>query len=91
MNHGTFSVVDNDRNMPTVNGRKNQNLALFNFAGSHGRFFSSFPPFHVSSYSTLVYDRIDKLTINSVARWVLFPHRYPDLLHYGDRRSRPYK
>ena len=49
MTHGTFAVVDNDRNLPTVDGRKNQTFALFNFAGSHGRYFSAFPPFHVSS------------------------------------------
>lgn len=48
MTHGTFAVIDNDRNLPTVDGRKNQDFALFDFAGSHGRYFSSFPPFHVS-------------------------------------------
>lgn len=48
MNHGTFGVADNDRNLLPVDGRKNQSFTLFNFAGSNGRYFTSFPPFHVS-------------------------------------------
>lgn len=57
MNHGTFAVADNDRNLPTVKGRKNQNYALWNFPGSGGRYFSSFPPFHVSSKLTHIFIR----------------------------------
>lgn len=89
MNHGTFAAIDNDRNLPTVDGRKNQTFALFNFAGSDGRYFSSFPPFHVSSCSTLVYDRIDNLMIPTVAWRFLFFNCHPDFLLRGDRRSRP--
>lgn len=47
--HGTFSVTDNDRNMPVPPGRRAQNGAQFNFEGS-GRFFSCFPPYHVSTW-----------------------------------------
>lgn len=54
MNHRTFGVIDNDRNLPTVEGRRIKSFALFNFADGSGRFFSSFPPFHVSSYDTVV-------------------------------------
>ena len=49
MNHGTFAVADNDRNLLTVEGRKNQNYALWNFSGSGGRYCSTFPPFHVGA------------------------------------------
>ena len=49
MNHGTFSVADSLRNLPTVDGRNNQSFALFNFAGSNERYFSLFPPYHVRS------------------------------------------
>lgn len=48
MTHGTFSVTDNDRYMPTPEGRKPQNGAQFNFEVG-GRFISCFPPYHVSS------------------------------------------
>lgn len=54
MTHGTFAVIDNDRNLPTVDGRKNQDFALFDFAGSHGRYFSSFPPFHLGGFWFLI-------------------------------------
>ena len=48
-NHATWAVVNNDRNLPTVKGRKNWNHALVNFAGTGGRYFAAFPTFHVSS------------------------------------------
>ncbi len=48
MNHATFAVIDNDRNLPTVSGRRNQNFSLWNFGEGGGLYFSSFPPFHVS-------------------------------------------
>ncbi|KAI9879042.1 MAG: hypothetical protein M1830_009784 [Pleopsidium flavum] len=54
MNHGTFAVADNDRNLPIVKGRKNQNYALWNFPGSGGRYFSSFPPFHLGGFVSLI-------------------------------------
>lgn len=47
MNHGTFAVADNDRNLPPVPGRRNQNYSLWEFHGTAGRYYSSFPPFHV--------------------------------------------
>src|SRR4051812_12933818 len=31
MNHATFAVGDNDRNLPTVQGRLNQNWSLWDF------------------------------------------------------------
>ena len=47
MNHATYAVVDNDRNLATVPGRRNQNFSLWNFGDDGGFSFSSFPPFHV--------------------------------------------
>ena len=47
-NHATWAVIDNDRNLPPVKGRRNQNYALWNFPGDGGRYFAAFPPFHVS-------------------------------------------
>ncbi|MCJ1263084.1 hypothetical protein MMC22_002954 [Lobaria immixta] len=47
MTHGTFSVTDNDRFVPTPPGRRPQNGAQFNFEGG-GRFYSCFPPYHLA-------------------------------------------
>lgn len=51
MNHATYAVLDNDRNLATIPGRRNQNFALWNFGGEGGFSFTSFPPFHVSNLS----------------------------------------
>ncbi|KAI4249038.1 MAG: hypothetical protein LQ352_005745 [Teloschistes flavicans] len=50
MNHATYAVVDNDRNLDTVQGRKNQNFSLWNFGKDGGFSFSSFPPFHLGGF-----------------------------------------
>lgn len=47
MTHGTFACTDNDRKIPTPEGREAQNASLFNFEGG-GKFYSCFPPYHVS-------------------------------------------
>ena len=49
MNRATSAAADNDRNLPAVEGKKDSNYALWNFPGSGGRYFATFPPFHVSS------------------------------------------
>ncbi|MCJ1251187.1 hypothetical protein MMC30_008418 [Trapelia coarctata] len=54
MNHKTFAVADNDRFLPTIPGRKNQNYALYNFSSSGGRYFSAFPPFHLGGFVSLI-------------------------------------
>ncbi|KAI4241070.1 MAG: hypothetical protein L6R42_011382 [Xanthoria sp. 1 TBL-2021] len=51
MNHATYAVIDNDRNLDKVPGRRNQNFSLWNFGDEGGFSFSSFPPFHVCSSS----------------------------------------
>ena len=48
MCHATFAVIDNERNMPTVPGRKNSDSTLYNFP-THGKFYTCFPPSHVGS------------------------------------------
>ena len=48
MTHGTFATIDNDRNMPIIEGRRNADATIWDFKGD-GRFFSPFPPSHVSS------------------------------------------
>jgi thioester reductase-like protein len=53
MSHATFAVGDNDRNLPTVPGRVNQNWSLWDFPQKE-YFFSPFPAFHLGGFSTMV-------------------------------------
>ncbi|KAF7951727.1 hypothetical protein EAE96_007026 [Botrytis aclada] len=53
MTHGTFSVTDNDRNIPTPPGRRPQNGAQFHFKDG-GRFYSSFPPYHLAGLQSFL-------------------------------------
>jgi acyl-coenzyme A synthetase/AMP-(fatty) acid ligase len=53
MNHATFAVGDNDRNLPTVEGRVNQNWSLWDFPNKE-HFFSPFPAFHLAGFSSMV-------------------------------------
>ena len=50
MTHGTFAVMDNDRNFPTVPGRKNHDLTIWDFDGAIGRIYEPFPPFHLAGF-----------------------------------------
>ncbi|CRG88391.1 L-aminoadipate-semialdehyde dehydrogenase large subunit [Talaromyces islandicus] len=45
--NGTVAVTDNDRNIPTPEGRKPQNGAQFQF-NNGGRFYTCFPPYHLA-------------------------------------------
>lgn len=54
MHHATFAVVDNDRNLPTVPGRRNLNFSLWNFGEDGGLSFSSFPPFHLGGFMAFI-------------------------------------
>ena len=49
MTHGTFAVVDNERDLPTVPGRENRDMPIWNFEGG-GRFYTTFPYFHLSGF-----------------------------------------
>ncbi|KUI63880.1 Linear gramicidin synthase subunit D [Cytospora mali] len=53
MNHATFAVGDNDRNLPRIPGRVNQNWSLWNFPQEE-TFFSPFPAFHLAGFSSMV-------------------------------------
>ena len=54
MTHGTFAVIDNDRNFPTVPGRKNHDLTIWDFDGTPGRIYAPFPPFHLAGFQNKV-------------------------------------
>ena len=46
--NGVLSVYDSLRFIPKVPGRRTQDNAMYNFPGG-GRFYSPYPPFHVSN------------------------------------------
>ena len=50
MTHGTFATMDNDRNFPTVPGRKNHDLTMWDFDGKAGRIYEAFPLFHLARF-----------------------------------------
>lgn len=50
MTHGTFAITDNDRNFPTVDGRENHDLTVWDFHGTSGRIYEPFPPFHLAGF-----------------------------------------
>ena len=50
MTHGTWSVNDNDRNFPTIPGRRNHDSTVWNMKRSSPRIYEPFPPFHVAGF-----------------------------------------
>ena len=53
MTHGTFSTLDNDRNVPEAPGRKKHDFTLWDRIADH-RFFTIFPPFHLAGFVSFV-------------------------------------
>lgn len=49
MTHGTFSILDNERNLPGVPGRKNRDFSIWDFPGG-GKFYHIFPYFHLAGF-----------------------------------------
>ncbi|KAL8678453.1 MAG: hypothetical protein Q9186_005191 [Xanthomendoza sp. 1 TL-2023] len=64
MTHGTFAVIDNDRNFPSVPGRKNHDLTVWDFHSTDARIYEPFPPFHLAGF-------FNKITVP------LFTHTIP--------------
>ncbi len=50
MTHGTFAALDNDRNFPTVPGRRNHDLTVWDFDTPDARIYEPFPPFHPAGF-----------------------------------------
>jgi len=47
MTHDTFATMDNDRYLPKVEGRKGLDFTIWDL-NSSGKYYTAFPPFHVS-------------------------------------------
>ena len=54
MTHGSFAVWDNDRNFPTIAGRKTYDLTTWDFGGSFKRIYDPFPPFHSAGFHSKI-------------------------------------
>ena len=54
MRHGSFTVMDNDRKFPKVEGRKSHDITIWDFDGTPGRIYEPFPPFHSAGFQTKV-------------------------------------
>ncbi|KAL8670629.1 MAG: hypothetical protein Q9168_004840 [Polycauliona sp. 1 TL-2023] len=50
MTHASFAVMDNDRNFPSIPGRKNHDLSTWEFQGDDARIYEPFPPFHLGGF-----------------------------------------
>lgn len=57
MTHATFAVLDNERYLPTVPGRKNRDYSIWDFNGG-GRFYTVFPYFHLAGFLSLLVNPI---------------------------------
>ncbi|KAF2832434.1 putative NRPS-like enzyme [Ophiobolus disseminans] len=57
MTHATFAVLDNERNLPTVPGRRNRDYSIWDFSGG-GRFYTVFPYFHLAGFLSLLVNPI---------------------------------
>ena len=53
MTYGTFSTLDNDRNVPDIPDRKKHDSTLWDSIASN-RFFTIFPPFHLAGFVLFV-------------------------------------
>lgn len=47
MTHGSFAVMDNEKNLEEIPGRKRRDWSMWNFEGE-SRVYTIFPFFHVS-------------------------------------------
>ena len=58
MTYGSFAVLDRERNLPTVPGRKNRDFSIWDFGPSGGRFYTVFPYFHLAGFLSTVINPI---------------------------------
>jgi acyl-CoA synthetase (AMP-forming)/AMP-acid ligase II len=49
MTHGTFAVLDNERNLPEVPGRTKRDYSIWDLPGG-GKFYHAFPYFHLAGF-----------------------------------------
>ncbi|KAI0973343.1 acetyl-CoA synthetase-like protein [Xylaria arbuscula] len=57
MTHGSFAVMDNEKNLAEIPGRKRRDWSMWNFDGE-ARVFSVFPFFHLGGFMTFAFNPI---------------------------------
>ena len=86
--NGALATVDNDRNVPVPEGRQPGNAMHFSFPGG-GKFFSCFPPYHVSTlpvHADAPRNCVVMLTSEQVCRTSRVCH-HPHILNMGHIRA----
>ena len=58
MTYGSFAVLDRERNLPTVTGRKNRDFSIWDFGPGGGKFYTMFPYFHLAGFLSTVINPI---------------------------------
>jgi len=58
MTYGSFAVLDRERNLPTVTGRKNRDFSIWDFGPGGGKFYTIFPYFHLAGFLSTVINPI---------------------------------
>lgn len=58
MTYGSFAVLDRERKLPTVAGRKNRDWSIWDFGPSGGKFYTIFPYFHLAGFLSTVINPI---------------------------------
>lgn len=58
MTHGSFAVLDRERNLPTVTDRKNRDFSIWDFGPGGGKFYTIFPYFHLAGFLSTVINPI---------------------------------
>ncbi|KAI8625972.1 acetyl-CoA synthetase-like protein [Xylariaceae sp. FL1651] len=57
MTHGSFAVMDNDKNLPEIPGRKRRDWSMWNFEGE-ARVYSIFPFFHLGGFMSFAFNPV---------------------------------
>ncbi|KAI4133672.1 MAG: hypothetical protein LQ338_000001 [Usnochroma carphineum] len=73
MTHGSFAILDRERNLPTVRGRKNRDFSIWDFGAEGGKFYTVFPYFHLAGFPSMVVNPILTEASNTVLGPALFP------------------
>jgi thioester reductase-like protein len=57
MTHATFAVLDHERYLPTIPGRRNRDYSIWDLS-SGGRFYTVFPYFHLAGFLSMLINPI---------------------------------
>ena len=73
MTYGSFAVLDRERDLPTVAGRRNRDFSIWDFGPRGGKFYTVFPYFHLAGFLSLVINPILSETSSPVIGPAMMP------------------